>query len=296
MRTLLMTIVATCSMTLVMPVLANDYKGQAEGTSVEDARSRGKKSKSRSRSRSSGNHGGSHHSLHHRTSTHHHSHGSSHHVVHHTSHRRTYRHGVVVRTRPAHVRVVAPAPAVVVHPSRPTADRTVDTVATRRRADKTRRFSLGGSFGVMSSKHFDRTPYTNLGVEAQARYRIADPLGFEISLGYYGDVHRDIKRIDVPFTSSVMLHTPSAAPVGLFLLGGVTLDYRDYDLSCIGGQHLQGGLVGGHVGAGLHINLGPDATLEWDVRYTRFFNETGMDAGGVSRHNVGSTLAVNYYF
>jgi len=292
MRTLLMTIVATCSMTLAMPVLANDYKQQAEGTSVEDARSRGKKSKSRSRS--SGNHGRSRsrHSSHH-TSTHHSSHSGSHHVVHHTSHHRT--HGVVVRPRTVGVRVVAATP-VVVHPSRPAADRTVDTVATHRRADKTQRFSLGGSFGVMSSKHFDRTPYTNLGVEAQARYRIADPLGFEISLGYYGDLHKDIKRMDVPFTTSVMLHTPSAAPVGLYLVGGVTLMYRDYDLSCVGGQHLQGGLVGGHAGAGLHVNLGPDATLEWDVRYTRFFNETGFEAGGVSRHNIGSTLSVNYYF
>lgn len=295
MRTLLMTIVATCSMTLAMPVLANDYKQAAEGTSVEDARSRGKKAKSRSRS--SGNHGNSRRNSSHHTSTHRSSssHSNGHHSSHHTStYHRVYTHGVAVHARPARVRVAAVP--VVVHPSRPAADRTVDTVATQRRADKTQRFALGASFGVVSSKQFDRVPYTNLGIEAQARYRIADPLGFEVSLGYYGDLHKDIKRMDVPFTASVMLHTPSAAPVGLFLLGGVTLAYRDYDLSCIGGQHLQGGLVGGHAGAGLHINLGPDATLEWDVRYTRFFNETGMDAGGVSKHNIGSTLAVNYYF
>jgi len=288
------------SMTLVFPVMAMDVPQQAEEASVQDARSRsrskGKKAKSSSsHRRSNGNHGGNHgnghgnghHNGHHASHNNHSGHHTSHHVVHHGRSHSRVRHSVVVAPRPA---------AVVVHPSRPGRDRTVSTVAVNRRADKANRFSVGGGLGVMSSRTFDRSDFTNLGVEAQARYRVADPLGLEVSLGYYGDMQPDVKRIDVPFTTSVMLHTPGYIPVGAFVLAGVTLNYRDYDLTCKGGQHLRGGLVGGHVGAGVNLNLGDDVTLEWDVRYTRYFNETNFDQGGTSRHNVGTSLALNVFF
>ena len=299
MRTLLTTMVTFFAMTLVFPAMAVDVPQQAEDAGVQDARSRSrskaKKAKaSSSHRRSNGNHGGNHNGNHNanQNNGHGNGHSSSRHVTHHSS-RHVVHHGASHSRRV----VIAPRPAaVVVHPSRPGRDRTVSTVAVNRRADKANRFSIGGGIGVMSSKTFDRSDFANVGVEAQARYRIADPLGLEVSLGYYGDMQPDVKRIDVPFTTSVMLHTPGYIPVGAFVLAGVTLNYRDYDLTCKGGQHLRGGLVGGHVGAGVNLNLGDDVTLEWDVRYTRYFNETNFDQGGTSRHNIGTSLALNVFF
>ncbi len=310
MKTLINAFIAACSLSLVAPALANEYEGRAEEQTAEERRSssRGNKKKAKrgssSRQRADGNHGDGH-----RTSSRSHS-SSRHHVTHHTSRRhdshavhsrsshRRHRHGVVVHHRSSRARVVvaSPRPTVVVHPSEPAMDRRSETVEVRRRADKARRFSIGGGVGVASSRMFNHEPYSNLGVEGQARYRIADPLGLEASLGYYGDLDPDLKRVDVPFTTSVMLHTPGAFPLGAHLLAGVSLVYRDYDLTCLGGEHLRGGLVGGHVGAGLNVNLGPDATLEWDVRYTHYFNDTGMKDGGAGRNNVSSNLSVNYYF
>lgn len=299
MKTLLTTMVTFFAMTLVFPAMAMDVPQQAEDAGVQDARSRSrskaKAKSSRSSSsnrRSNGNHGGGngHGGSHNATHNNGHSSHSSHTVVHHgrTSHSR-----VVVYPPRAHV---VTRPAVVVHPSRPARDRTVTTVAVNRRADKAQRFSIGGGLGVMSSKTFDRVAYANVGIDAQARYRVADPLGIEVSLGYFGDVQPDVKRIDVPLTTSVMLHTPGYVPIGAFLLAGVTVNYRDYDLTCKGGQHLRGSLIGGHVGAGVNLNLGDDVTLEWDVRYTRYFNETNFDQGGTARHNVGSSIALNVFF
>jgi len=293
MKTLLTTMVTFFAMTLVFPAMAVDVPQQAEDAGVQDARSRSRSKAKGARSnsshrRSNGNQGGGNG----HNSSGHAAHNNSHHGSHngHNSHSR-----VVVHPARAHV-VVTPRPMVVVHPSRPARDRTVSTVSVNRRADKAHRFSIGGGVGVMSSRTFDHVAYANVGVDAQARYRVADALGLEISLGYFGDVQPDVKRIDVPFTTSVMLHTPGYIPVGAFVLAGVTLNYRDYDLTCMGGQHVRGGLVGGHVGAGVNLNLGDDVTLEWDVRYTRYFSETNFDQGGAARNNVGSSIALNVFF
>ncbi len=299
MRNLLLTIVFSAAATMLAPpALASDAQRQAEEAAVEEARSksRSKSKKSRrsssSRSRSKSKHGahsGSHHGSHH---------SSSHHVVHHSNRRHHRSHPpVVVHTR-SHRRhvVVRPTPTVVVHPTYPARDRVVEDVSVRRRADKARRFSIGVGAGVATSEMFNGRGFTNLGVEGQARYRIADPVGVEVTLGVYGDTTREMRRLDVPFTASVMVHTPGAFPVGAFAYAGVTLDYRDYDLRSIGGEHLRGGIAGPHVGAGLNLNLGPDATLEWDVRYTHFMSETGMRHGGTAPGQVSSSLAVNFFF
>ena len=299
MKTLLTTMVTFFAMTLVFPAMAVDIPREAEEAGVQDARSRSR-SKAKAKStrsgsshrRSNGNHGGNGGGNGHNN---HNGHGGSHHATHNNSHSS---HTVVHRGHSSHARVVVTRPRahVVVHPTPPARDRTVTTVAVNRRADKAQRFSIGGGLGVMSSQTFDRVAYANVGIDAQARYRVADALGLEVSLGYFGDVQPDIKRIDVPLTTSVMLHTPGYVPIGAFVLAGVTLNYRDYDLTCKGGQHLRGGLFGGHVGAGVNLNLGDDVTLEWDVRYTRYFNDTNFDQGGTARHNVGSSIALNVFF
>ncbi len=296
MRNLLTSIVFVCSALMLAPAaMANDAIDQAKETAVQEARSHSRsKSKSKNkRHRSSRRHGSSHSA---------HS-GSSHHSSHHGSHRtssrhRHHRHHPVVVHHSSHRRhvVVRPTPTVVVHPSSPARDRVVDDVDVRRRADKARRFSIGVSAGVAATELFNGHTYANLGVEGQARYRIADPLGVEVTLGYFGDATRETRRTDVPISASVMVHTPGYVPIGAFAYAGVTLNYRDYDLTSIGGEHLRGGIAGPHVGAGLNVNLGPSATLEWDVRYTHFLAETGQNRGGAAPGQLGTNLAVNFFF
>jgi hypothetical protein len=184
----------------------------------------------------------------------------------------------------------------VVHPSAPVADRTTDTVAVHRRADKARRFSVGMGMGALGSRTFDGARFANYGLDAQFRYRIADPLGVELAVGYFDDLRRDEKRLDVPVQFSAMLHTPGYWPVGAFVLAGFTVAYRDYDLRCIGGDHLRGTVGGPHVGGGLNVNLGPSATLEWDVRFTGYMGRTGFDGRGTDRGNVTTSLSVNIFF
>lgn len=300
MRNLLLTIVfSTAATMLAPPALAADALQQAEEAAVQEARShsRSKSKSKKKRGSSSRGRSNSKHVTHH-GSSHSGQHSTSHHVVHHSNRRHHgYHPTVYVRSRPhrRHV-VVRPTPTVVVHPTTPARDRVVVDVSVRRRADKARRFSIGVAAGVAASEMFNGQGFANLGVEGQARYRIADPVGVELTLGVYGDTTREMRRLDVPFTASVMVHTPGAFPVGAFAYAGVTLDYRDYDLRSIGGEHLRGGIAGPHVGAGLNLNLGPDATLEWDVRYTHFLTETGMRQGGTAPGQVSSSLAVNFFF
>ncbi len=298
MRNLLLSFVFTCAaMMLAPPALASDALKQAEDAAVQDARSHSRsKSKKKSnrhkasRGRSNGR-SGSTHVVHHGSTRH------TTHVVHHSrSHRRYHPTVVVHPTHRRHHVVVRPTPTVVVHPSQPARDRVVEDVQVRRRADKARRFSIGVGAGMAAGEMFNGHTFVNLGVEGQARYRIADPLGVEVTLGVYGDATRETQRTDVPFTASVMVHTPGAIPIGAYAYAGVTLNYRDYDLTAVGGEHLRGGIAGPHVGAGLNLNLGPDATLEWDVRYTHFLADTGHRAGGAAPGQVSSNLAVNFFF
>jgi opacity protein-like surface antigen len=298
MKNLLTSIVFACSaLLLAPPALAGDALDQAKETAVQDARSNSRnksKSKSKNKRHGSSRRHGSGHSAHSGGSNH-----SSHSTGHRSSHSR-YRHPghtpVVVHHSSHRRHVVRRTPVVVVHPSSPARDRVVNDVDVRRRADKAQRFSIGLSAGVAATELFNGETYANLGVEGQARYRIADPLGVEVTLGYFGDATRQTQRTDVPFSASVMVHTPGYIPVGAFAYAGVTLNYRDYDLTNIGGEHLRGGIAGPHVGAGLNVNLGPSATLEWDVRYTHFLAETGERRGGAAPGQLGSNVAVNFFF
>ncbi len=320
MRYLLYTFVALGTALMLAPAYANDafqagQEAAVQEASSKDRRARSNRSKSRAKSRSGRSDARASHSRSHATrsnsrSSRHSSHSARHHSSrHHSSRHHAHRraparvHHAYVRhtvVRPSHHRVYVrharPRNVVVVHPSRPAHDRGPETVEVQRRADKAQRFSLGVGIGAVGSQTYDGHYFSNYGLDLQARYRVVDPLGLEVSIGYFNDFQRDAKRIDVPLQASAMLHTPGSWPVGAFVLAGVTVNYRDYDLSCYGGDHLRGGTAGPHVGAGLNLNLGPNVTLEWDVRYVHFLGETGFDARGTDRGNVSSSLAMNVFF
>lgn len=292
MRALFTTLVAACSMLMVAPLWAADMPGPASDTvQVEDARSRSRSSRGSKAKKSKSSHRrGSSHKAHSGSGR-----RGSHHVVHH-SHRRGYRgyhhykppRVIVHHSRPRHV--------VVVHPSSARYDRRSEPVETRRVRDKAQRFSLGMSLGWSASRQFDGRPMANYGVEGQARYRLADPFGVEVAFGVFGDFRRDVRTMDVPLSASAMLHTPGSFPLGAFAFVGATGQYRDYDFSYIGGEHVRGVVGGPHAGAGLNINLGPNATVEWDVKVSYMLGNTYVDRGGSHPAQVGSTLSFNYYF
>lgn len=314
MRYLLYTFVALGTALMLAPAYANDALQAGQDAAVQEARSKDRRARSnRSNSRSSSARSGRSdaHASHNRPpaarnnsrSNGHSSHSSRHHSSGHSAHRRSpapvhhayVRHNVIRPSRRV-VRYSHPRNVVVVHPSAPARDRGPETVEVRRRADKAQRFSLGVGIGAEGGRTFDGRNFSNYGLDLQARYRVVDPLGLEVSIGYFNDLQRDAKRIDVPLQASAMLHTPGSWPVGAFVLAGVTVNYRDYDLSCIGGEHLRGGTAGPHVGAGLNLNLGSNVTLEWDVRYVHFLGQTGFDGHGTDRGNVTSSIAMNVFF
>lgn len=301
MRALITTLIAACSMLMVAPVLANEIPQQAEDAAVENARSRSRSSRSGNKSKANkkkSNRRGHHHAAHngrHKAPRH----GTGHHVVHHSNprprhhvvyhHPRPPRHVVYHHSRPRrHV--------VVVHPSSTRYDRVSEPVTTRRVRDKSNRFSMGVGLGWSASRQFDGRAMSNYGVEGQARYRFADPFGVEVALGVYGDFRSDVRTMDVPLSASAMLHTPGSFPLGAFVFAGGTAQYRDYDFSYIGGEHVRGVIGGPHAGVGLNINLGPNATVEWDVKVSYMLGDTLYERGGSHPAQLGSSLSFNYYF
>jgi hypothetical protein len=316
MRNVFSALLALFAVSLGLPAFAGDALDAAQGTAVQEGHNRGGNSNQRGGRGSNGHHGhnGNHNGHHGNPGPAHPA--PSHPVVVHPAHPviihgggpvhygHPYPPGPHYVVRYSAPRVVLPPPPHVViasgHP-RPViiaagGPAPVDEPQVVAPASKAGRVSIGIGPGLFGGQAWDGSAYANFGVDTRFRYRILDPLGVELALGFYNDLRPDARRTDVPLQASAMLHTPSRIPVGLFLLGGMTVGFRDYDLTCIGGDHLRGGIVGAHIGGGANLNLGPRATLEWDLRATRFFGRTGFEEGGTLPTNLSSTVTVNLFF
>lgn len=213
---------------------------------------------------------------------------------------RAHAHVHVVRAAPRRHRhappvVLAPAPvrAVFVEPSR--AERRADAPA--RVQDRAGDLSVGLRGGVYASGFAGEGGYADAGLGLDVRYRLAEPLGFEVqAMVHDPSFGGGADRAHAPVSASVELFAFPWARVSPYALGGLTWTARDVTLDDGKGKTttIGGATWGPHVGVGLEVALSRDVSLSGDVRWIGYVNTTEADPS--ARGAMQAAMGVNVYF
>ncbi len=145
---------------------------------------------------------------------------------------------------------------------------------------------FGVRIGYMEIENMEDDGSLNLGFTAG--YRLNEPLGIEFSLDYHSSEFSEIDRTTYAFQASLMLYlAPPTAHLQPYVLGGGGYYMSGYDYFRDGVRYTDftSREFGGHLGAGLDIWMGENASVTLDVRYL-FISE---DAPGMD--NVDGLLA-----
>jgi hypothetical protein len=217
----------------------------------------------------------------------HHAHGRAHTV--HASPRRHRAPAPVVRA-PAHVRTVFVAPS--------RAERRGDrSDAPARVQDHAGDLSIGVRGGVYASGFEGLGGYADSGLGLDVRYRLAEPIGFEIqAMVHDPSFGGGADRMQAPVSGSVELFAFPWARVSPYALAGVTWTARDLSVANADGSvtTISGGNWGPHVGLGLEVALTKDVSLSGDARWIGYVNKAESDPSARGAFQAG--LGVNVYF
>ena len=210
------------------------------------------------------------------------------------------------RARAAHARAVhhrATHPRVVVVHRAPAPRHVVVTETPSRRthpavfADRAGEFSLGLSGGSYVSGYESGSSYGDFGLGLVGRYRATPALGFEAAWSHYRDGQGE--RATSPLSLSVEAFGFPTTRWNPYLVGGVTFTGRHLDDTFCAGEDfttltVDDTLFGPHVGVGLEIGLGKQATIGLEGRVTSYV-DVGPEDPTVPAALQGR-VGFNFYF
>lgn len=127
---------------------------------------------------------------------------------------------------------------------------------------------FGVRIGYMEIDNMEDGGSLNLGFTAG--YRFNEPLGIELSLDYHSSDFSEIDRSTYAFQASLIIYlTPPTARLQPYVLGGAGYYMSGYDYFADGVRYtdFNSREFGGHLGAGLDIWTGQNASVTLDVRY-----------------------------
>jgi len=182
--------------------------------------------------------------------------------------------------------LVSPSPDIDLEPSVPA------TLAD----DEGGSFSIGPAGGYLRTRGSDRGTWFG---GAQARLRILNILAAEAAITFHQSSYEggDVKVTQYPVQLTAMLYIIPVGPIRPYILGGVgwyytRIDYK-HDLDFIDDETDH--FFGVHLGAGVELMLGKNASIDVDVRYI-FINATNQQVINRDFNYWQITFGLNFIF
>jgi hypothetical protein len=174
---------------------------------------------------------------------------------------------------------------------------TSKAAAPERKVNHAGDWSVGLRGGSYLSGYDNGTAFGDFGLGVAARYRVVEPLGFEVQWTYHDDTwSTGTERIDSPLSASVELFAFPWSKVNPYVLAGVTSTGRNIQDEIAPNRVVNSDQAfwGPHLGLGVEIGLSKKTTLNFDARFMGYLNHEIDDhaAGGATQLNTG----VNFYF
>lgn len=166
-----------------------------------------------------------------------------------------------------------------------------------RYVDHSQTLSVGLTTGSFMSSYDGGASYGDFGLGLVGRYRVVEPLGFELAVSHNFDGAGE--RANTTTSGSVLLYAFPWSRVSPYASLGLTSNNRSYsDTFCDGIEYTtyesSERLFGPHVGLGLEIGITQSLALTLDSKLVTFFNQTPEDP--TSPVALNTNLGLSYYF
>jgi len=168
-----------------------------------------------------------------------------------------------------------------------------------RKIDRASSFSVGLRTGSYLSGYEDGGDFADFGMGVTARFRPVESLGFEMAYSFHDDTFSpDTERSTAMLQPSLQAFAFPWARVSPYATLGLTWTHRTYRDSWSDGvsQHLtevQDKSFGPHLGGGLEVSLGRNASIDLEVRGIGYLNPQEADTlPGATQ----ATMGANFYF
>jgi len=169
-----------------------------------------------------------------------------------------------------------------------------------RQVDRTRQFAVGLRGGRYMSGYQQGPSFGDFGMGIAARYRAAEALGFEVSWAHHDQTwSEDTERWSQPLAASAQLFAFPWTKVNPYLSGGLTWTSRCYNDAIYKGPNqttveAEDTLFGPHLGLGLELGVGDNASINLEGRGMAYLNKSADDQSAPSA--LQGTAGFNLYF
>jgi len=168
-----------------------------------------------------------------------------------------------------------------------------------RQIDRASTFSVGLRTGSYLSGYEDGGDFADFGMGVTARFRPVESLGFEMAYSFHDDTFSpDTERSTSMLQPSLQAFAFPWARVSPYATLGLTWTNRTYRDSWSDGTNqrlteVQDTSFGPHLGGGLEVSLGRNASIDLEIRGIGYLNAQEADTlPGATQ----ATMGANFYF